>query len=666
MNARVLAMFLAASTALEAQRTEADHLIRDFRLASGETLPELRIHYTTLGRPQRDASGSVTNAVLMLHGTTGSGTGLVAPMSPLFAPGQPLDTTAYYVILPDGIGHGRSSKPSDGLRMRFPKYNYDDMVDAQRRLLVDGLGVRRLRLILGTSMGCMHAWVWGTRHPGFAEALVPLACAPTAIVGRNRMMRKLIVDAVMSDPEWRGGDYDRPPTRGLRAAAGMLFMMTSAPLVQQRQAPTRGQADSLIMAYAERQSRALDANDVIYAFEASRDYDPSPRLETIAVPVLAINSADDMVNPPELGLMERLIRRVRRATYVLIPTSEGTAGHGTHSRPALWREHLVEFMKGVRNRGNPSEPVSIQSARMAVRHAGAAQRAWPRYTFPDAFVLCDRDSVTLVVGPEPLASSHGSPRRIAVAGSKPDAYLYRSRPDGLPPQCLSLSFPYAGRRVLSWVVTDSIYALREPVFATVYALFHETFHMHQRQHFLPTPAGDPRLVYDATEQARAIPDSVIRSGAFQRLAERERRLLADALVAPDDSLRPLLRTYLATRVERMALLPEELRWSEPHEERKEGSGHYFGYVASFEAMGRSRRDIIAALQSDLLDTPPFDRLPHGTRRGSYRHWHIYATGGAIGLLLDRLRVTWRERLQHGVTFVSLLTQVVGDSSARRP
>jgi homoserine O-acetyltransferase len=339
------ALILCAVMDVSAQRQEADFVIRDFAFASGDTLPELRIHYTTLGRPLRDRGGVVRNAVLMLHGTTGSGSGLVGPMSPLFAPGELLDTTTHFIVFPDNIGHGRSSKPSDSLRMRFPKYTYDDMVDAQHRLLTEALDVRHLRLIMGTSMGCMHAWVWGTRYPGFADGLVPLACAPTAIAGRNRMIRKLIIDDITSDPDWNGGDYEQPPLRGMRAAMGNLFIMTSAPLVQQRQAPTREQADSAIVAYLDRVSRALDANDVIYAFEASRDYDPSATLESISVPVLAINSADDFVNPPELGLMERLIPRVPNARYVLVSTSDSTRGHGTHSRPSIWRNHLADFLR---------------------------------------------------------------------------------------------------------------------------------------------------------------------------------------------------------------------------------------------------------------------------------------------------------------------------------
>ena len=347
LRATIAAAALAASTASPApgQRVEADYAIRDFTFVSGERLPELRMHYVTLGKPQRDSRGITRNAVLMLHGTTGSGTGLVGPMSPLFAPGATLDTTQHYVIFPDNIGHGRSSKPSDGMRMRFPKYTYDDMVDAQRRLLVEGLRVEHVKLVMGTSMGCMHAWVWGTRHPGFAAALVPLACAPTAIAGRNRMIRKTIIDAIMNDPEWRGGDYESPPLRGMRAAMAGLWVMTSAPLVQHRQAPTRDKADSAMTAYLDRQSRALDANDVIYAFESSREYDPSPRLDVIDVPVLAINSADDFVNPPELGLMEQLIPRVKKGRYVLIPTSDRTRGHGTHSQPAVWGTYLADFMR---------------------------------------------------------------------------------------------------------------------------------------------------------------------------------------------------------------------------------------------------------------------------------------------------------------------------------
>jgi homoserine O-acetyltransferase len=345
--ANALLLSVVALSSGSGQPRDGDFVARNFKFASGETLAELRIHYMTLGTPRRDASGVVRNAVLMLHGTTGSGTGLVRPMSSLFAPGDLLDTTTHYIVFPDGIGHGKSSKPSDGQRMRFPKYTYDDMVDAQHRLLTEGLGVTHLKLIMGTSMGCMHAWVWGERYPSFVDALVPLACAPTAIAGRNRMIRKLIIDAIMSDPEWKNGDYEQPPLRGMRAAMGNLFVMTSAPLAQHRQAPTRAQADSSILAYIDRQARALDANDVIYAFEASREYDPSAKLESIIAPVLAINSADDFVNPPELGLMEKLMPRVRNGRFVLIPTSDATRGHGTHSQPAVWHSQLAAFLRSL-------------------------------------------------------------------------------------------------------------------------------------------------------------------------------------------------------------------------------------------------------------------------------------------------------------------------------
>lgn len=352
----LLACVAVSSTAppARAQRVEGDYIARDFKFSTGESLAEVRLHYTTLGKPKRDAAGVARNAVLMLHGTTGSGSGLVGPLTPLFARGELLDTGEYFVVFPDGVGHGRSSKPSDGLRMKFPKYTYDDMVDAQRRLLVEALGVTRLRLIMGTSMGCMHAWVWGERYAGFADALVPLACAPSAIVGRNRMIRKMILDDIMSDPEWKNGDYAAPPVRGMRAAMGQLFIMTSAPLVQQRSAPTRERADSSIMAYVDRQARILDANDVIYAFDASREYDPSAKLEFVTVPVLAINSADDFVNPPELGLVERLMPRVKNGRFVLIPTSDRTRGHGTHSQPAVWHDYLAEFLKSLPPEGPTS------------------------------------------------------------------------------------------------------------------------------------------------------------------------------------------------------------------------------------------------------------------------------------------------------------------------
>jgi homoserine O-acetyltransferase len=340
------ALFNANANA-QASRAGADAVLRDFHFADGESLPALRIHYIALGTPHRDANGTVRNAVLVLHGTTGSGSGFLSRSfaGELFGPGHLLDTARYFVVLPDGIGHGASSKPSGGMHARFPRYTYDDMVDAQHRLLTEALKVDHVHLVMGTSMGCMHAWVWGERYPEFVDGLVPLACAPTQIAGRNRMMRKMIIDAIRTDPDWRGGEYTAPPERGLRTALAMLFMMTSSPMQQHKSAPTRDAADAYITRYVDERLHTVDANDMLYAFDASREYDPSPKLESIRAAVLAINSADDVVNPPELGLMEKWMPRVKRGRYVLIPTSDQTRGHGTHSLPAVWKGYLAEFLE---------------------------------------------------------------------------------------------------------------------------------------------------------------------------------------------------------------------------------------------------------------------------------------------------------------------------------
>jgi homoserine O-acetyltransferase len=343
----VISSSIAVSLPLWAQTPSGnDYVIRNFKFESGQTLPELRIHYIALGKPRRDAAGVVRNAVIVLHGTTGSGAGFTSRTfgGELFGPGQLLDTANYYVVLPDGIGHGKSSKPSDGLHARFPKYTYSDMVDAQHELLSKGLGVNHLRLVMGTSMGCMHAWVWGERYPTFVDGLVPLACAPTQIASRNRMIRTMIMDAIRNDPGYKNGDYSTQPA-ALRQAMGFLYLMTSAPKVQLRQAPTRDKADSLIRAYLDQNTRTHDANDVLYAFDASRNYDPSADLEKITAHVLAINSADDFVNPPELGPMEQLMPRVKHGQYVLLPITDQTRGHGTHSLPAIWKGYLAEFLK---------------------------------------------------------------------------------------------------------------------------------------------------------------------------------------------------------------------------------------------------------------------------------------------------------------------------------
>ena len=327
--------------ALATQGDSGSFVVRNFRFASGETLPELRLHYRTLGRPGR-------NAVLILHGTGGSGSQFLSPLfaAELYGAGQPLDTATHYVILPDNIGHGRSSKPSDGLHARFPHYAYEDMVAAQYRLVTEGLRVNHLLLVMGTSMGCMHSWIWGERHPEFMDGLVALACLPTQIAGRNRMWRKLVIDDITDDPDWKNGDYTTPP-RGLRAALQLLFVAGSAPLVQQRLGPTRDSADAYISRWIDTRIAETDANDLLYQVAASRDYDPSGSLERVTVPVLAINSADDFVNPPELGIMERLIARVQRARYVLIPTSDKTRGHGTHTAAAVWKDYFTPFVAAL-------------------------------------------------------------------------------------------------------------------------------------------------------------------------------------------------------------------------------------------------------------------------------------------------------------------------------
>jgi homoserine O-acetyltransferase/O-succinyltransferase len=325
---------------------EGDFTIRDFRFESGETLPELRLHYRTLGSPTKDAAGVVRNAVLILHGTTGSGAQFLSRQfaGALFGPGQLLDATKYCIILPDGIGHGQSSKPSNGMRMRFPRYNYNDMVTAHYRLLTERLGVNHLRLVMGTSMGGMHTWVWGERYPDFMDALMPLASLPVQIAGRNRMIRRMIMDSIKNDPEWNNGEYKTQPVRGLTAAVHGLMIMSSSPLQMQKQAPTREEADRQFDNRVRASLTNRDANDMIYQFDASRDYDPAPKLESIKAPLVAINSADDQVNPPELGIAEREIKRVKRGRFILIPISDQTRGHGTHSLPELWKQHLAALL----------------------------------------------------------------------------------------------------------------------------------------------------------------------------------------------------------------------------------------------------------------------------------------------------------------------------------
>ena len=337
-----LSLLIAASYP---EPISGDFTLKDFRFNGGETLPEVRIHYRTIGTLRREGRGAAANAVLLLHGTTGTGKAFLSEnfAGVLFGPGQLLDASKYFLILPDGIGHGGSSKPSDSMRARFPRYTYEDMVTAQYRLATEGLHIDHLRLILGTSMGGMHAWMWGERYPGFMDGLVPLASVPAQIAGRNRVFRKMVSDDIRGDPDWKNGDYTAQP-RGLAAAVQVLLFMVSSPYQWQKAGPTRDEADRLLADQTRLRSTGADANDFLYAFEASREYDPSANLEKITAPVLAINSADDVVNPPELGLMEKLMPRVRRGRYVLIPTGPETRGHGTHSWPALWQDHLKKFM----------------------------------------------------------------------------------------------------------------------------------------------------------------------------------------------------------------------------------------------------------------------------------------------------------------------------------
>jgi len=326
---------------------EGTYLTRNFIFESGEQLDSLRLHYYTLGAPQKDRNGIVKNAVLILHGTSSAARNFLSPQFAglLFGPGQLLDATKYFIILADGIGHGRSSRPSDGLRMQFPKYTYNDMVKAQHLLLTQHLGVNHLRLILGTSMGAMHAWVWGYTWPDFADALMPLASAPAEIAGRNRIMRKMAIDLIEMDPAWNHGNYTSQPVMGLAGATSSFFFMNSSPLHLQESAPTREQADAMAAKIRDGNLHSLDANDVIYALEASRNYNPAPYLPKIKATVFAVNSADDEINPPELGIMEREIKKVPKGRYILLPLTARTSGHGTNSMPAIWNNYLQELLQ---------------------------------------------------------------------------------------------------------------------------------------------------------------------------------------------------------------------------------------------------------------------------------------------------------------------------------
>ncbi|HEX5234465.1 MAG TPA: alpha/beta fold hydrolase [Silvibacterium sp.] len=323
------------------------YVIHNFHFGAGETLPDLKLHYLTLGTPHRDAAGHTDNAVLLLHGTGGDAHSLLNPVfsDVLFGPGQPLDITKYFIILPDDIGAGESSKPSDGLRMRFPHYDYDDMVKSQHAMLVNGLHVNHLRLILGTSMGCMQSFVWGETYAQFADALAPFACLPVEIAGRNRMWRYMSMQMIRDDPAWNNGNYTAEPVEGLRGAGDLILIAGSSPLQMQKNYPARTQAEDYVNRALDRFIAHTDANDYLYIVNASRNYNPEPRLSSITAPVLWINSADDFINPPELGIAQKLVTRMPHAKFILFPISDATRGHGTHTYAAVWKNDLIQFLQ---------------------------------------------------------------------------------------------------------------------------------------------------------------------------------------------------------------------------------------------------------------------------------------------------------------------------------
>lgn len=344
--AALFAVCVPAQTPQSAQTPqEGDFVISNFQFRSGEQLEKLNLHYTTFGQPKRGEHGHVSNAVLILHGTGGTGRQFLSPAfrDVLFHDGQLLDASKYYIILPDDIGHGHSSKPSDGMRAHFPHYGYTDMVTAEYRLVTEGLHVDHLRLVMGTSMGCMHSWMWGERNPDFMEALMPLACLPIPIAGRNRIWRDMLMDSIRNDPQWMNGDYKEQPPN-LTGAIYMLIIAGSSALQMQKTASTPELADQYLARQVEQRRKTTDANDLLYATASSRDYDPSHDLEKIQAPVMFINSADDFINPPELGIAEREIKRVKRGRFVLLPITDETRGHGTHTQAKVWKQYLEELL----------------------------------------------------------------------------------------------------------------------------------------------------------------------------------------------------------------------------------------------------------------------------------------------------------------------------------
>jgi homoserine O-acetyltransferase/O-succinyltransferase len=341
----VLLFVVTVQAAPYPEPAHGEIVVRNFRFSSGEALPDLKLHYFTLGTPARSADGHITNAVLLLHGTNGRGMGFLTDSyaGELFGSGQPLDAGRWFIIVPDSIGHGKSSKPSDGLRAKFPHYVYADMIEAQYRLVTEGLGVDHLKLIVGTSMGGMHAWMWAENHPEFMDAILPLVCLPVQISGRNRMERRLIVDAIRNDPEWKGGDYEKPP-QGLVTALRMVAISAGSTKQFYLEAPTPEATDRLLDRMVKQRMQNTDANDLLYAWDASRDYDPAPGLQNIRAAVTAVNFEDDERNPPELGIMEREIKRIASGQYVLVPASDRTRGHASANIATLWKDYLVELL----------------------------------------------------------------------------------------------------------------------------------------------------------------------------------------------------------------------------------------------------------------------------------------------------------------------------------
>jgi len=322
---------------------EADFILNDYVFASGETLPELKLHYRTIGVPQRDANGKNVNGVLLLQGNTGTGDNWFQPTlaDELFGPGQPLDARHYFIIMQDALGRGGSSKPSDGLKGKFPHYRYRDMVDSGYRLITEGLGIGHLRLVIGSSMGGMHAWMWAEMYPDLMDGVVPISCQPVEISGRNWLGRRAAAEAIRNDPDWNGGFYERNPRHYIYSAAGNFGV--ESPTRIQEMAPTLAAADAL---YERRLAEAAkgDANNQLWAIEAIRDYNPEPDLDKITARVLLINDAEDHANPPELGTVERAMKRVKHGRYVLIPAGPNTHGHFSHFYAALWKKYLIEFM----------------------------------------------------------------------------------------------------------------------------------------------------------------------------------------------------------------------------------------------------------------------------------------------------------------------------------